>query len=195
MSSLTHLIIIVLAIFYSTASIASARPSPEIKLVLQITVDGLRGDLLNRYQAGFGKDGFKYLLNKGTVYTNAHYQYANTDSQGIARAVSSSGLASQNGSPLLEQVRRNFHPSCSGDIYIVQEPYWFLFEKGPIATMHGSPWRYDTHVPSIFANPAIKAQRVHLLVHPIDVASTIAAFLGMTPPTSAQGSSLEEVLH
>jgi predicted AlkP superfamily pyrophosphatase or phosphodiesterase len=118
-----------------------------------------------------------------------------TDSPGIARAVSSSGLASQKGSPLLEQVRRNFHSSRSGDIYIVQEPYWFLFEKGPIATMHGSPWRYDTHVPIIFANPAIKAQRVHRLVHPVDVAPTIAAFLGMTPPASAQGSPLEEVFH
>ena len=42
---------------------------PEIKLVLQITVDGLRGDLLNRYANGLGKGGFKYLMQNGTVYT------------------------------------------------------------------------------------------------------------------------------
>ena len=58
---------------------AAAQTQPAVKLVLQITVDGLRADLLNRYQAGFGKDGFCYLMEKGVVYTNAQYQYANTE--------------------------------------------------------------------------------------------------------------------
>ena len=61
------------------STIVNAQTRPEIRLVLQITVDGLRGDLLNRYKAGFGKDGFRYLLEKGTVYTNAQYQHANTE--------------------------------------------------------------------------------------------------------------------
>jgi hypothetical protein len=49
------------------------------RLVLQITVDGLRGDLLDRYAENFGKDGFNYLLNEGVVYRNAHYLHANTE--------------------------------------------------------------------------------------------------------------------
>jgi hypothetical protein len=59
--------------------VANAQNRPEIRLVLQITVDGLRGDLINRYRAGFGKDGFNHLLKTGTYYTNAHYQHANTE--------------------------------------------------------------------------------------------------------------------
>ena len=51
----------------------SAQTSQDIKLVLQVTVDGLRADLINRYRAGFGKDGFNYLLTRGAVYANAHY--------------------------------------------------------------------------------------------------------------------------
>jgi hypothetical protein len=31
--------------------------------------------------------------------------------------------------PLLVQVRKNHHIARSGDIYIIQEPYWFLFDK------------------------------------------------------------------
>ena len=58
---------------------ANAQTKSDVKLVLQVTVDGLRADLLNRYSDRFGKDGFRYLLNKGTVYTNAHYQHANTE--------------------------------------------------------------------------------------------------------------------
>jgi predicted AlkP superfamily pyrophosphatase or phosphodiesterase len=117
-----------------------------------------------------------------------------TDFDGIALAVASSRLSAQHTNPLIEQVRNNYHVSRSGDIYIIQEPYWFLFDKGPVAVMHGTPWRYDTHVPIIFMGPGIQPKTVHRRVHPVDVAPTIAALLGMTPPGSAQGSALEEVL-
>jgi predicted AlkP superfamily pyrophosphatase or phosphodiesterase len=117
-----------------------------------------------------------------------------TDFDGINLAVSTSSMATENSNPLIEQVRNNQHVTRSGDIYIIQEPYWFLFDEGPIASMHGSPWRYDTHVPIIFAGQGIDAQKVNRLVHPVDVAPTIAAFLGMTAPAAATGSPLTEVL-
>jgi predicted AlkP superfamily pyrophosphatase or phosphodiesterase len=116
-----------------------------------------------------------------------------TDFEGIALAVTSSRLSAQHANPLVEQVRRNHHVTRSGDIYITQEPYWFLFDKGPITAMHGSPWRYDTHVPLIFMGPGIHSQTVHRRVHPVDVAPTISALLGMTPPGSSQGLPLREV--
>ena len=118
-----------------------------------------------------------------------------TNYDGIALAVESNRLSEQQTNPLLEQVRNNHHVSRSGDIYIIQEPYWFLFDKGPVVVMHGSPWRYDTHVPIIFMGPGIHAKKVHRLVHPVDVAPTIAALLGMTPPGSAQGSLLKEIFY
>jgi predicted AlkP superfamily pyrophosphatase or phosphodiesterase len=117
-----------------------------------------------------------------------------TDSKGIALAVAGSSLVTQNGGPLQKSVRHNYHASRSGNIYVIQAPYWFLFEKGPIAVMHGSPWRYDTHVPIIFAGPGIVEQKVHRLVHPVDVAPTIAVIMGMSAPAAAQGSPLQEVL-
>ncbi len=49
------------------------------KLVLQITVDQLRGDLPTRYVDRLGQRGFRYLLEKGTYYANAHYRHANTE--------------------------------------------------------------------------------------------------------------------
>jgi len=117
-----------------------------------------------------------------------------TDFDGIELAVSTKSLSTQKGNPLLEQVRHNQHLSRSGDIYIIQEPYWFLFDEGPIPGMHGSPWRYDTHVPIIFSGPGIDAQTIHRLVHPVDVAPTIATFLGMSPPAASHGTPLKEVL-
>lgn len=58
---------------------AGARERSPVKLVLQITVDGLRGDLLNRYGDRFGKGGFRYLLEMGAVFANAHHSNANTE--------------------------------------------------------------------------------------------------------------------
>lgn len=49
------------------------------KLIVQITVDQLRGDLPMRYRDRFPKGGFRYLLEKGTHYSNAHYRHANTE--------------------------------------------------------------------------------------------------------------------
>lgn len=49
------------------------------KLILQITVDQLRGDMPYRYLDKMGKGGFNYLLKKGVVYKNAHHNHANTE--------------------------------------------------------------------------------------------------------------------
>jgi len=47
--------------------------------VLQITVDQLRGDLLTRYYERLGEGGFRYLWEKGVVYTDAHHAHANAE--------------------------------------------------------------------------------------------------------------------
>jgi predicted AlkP superfamily pyrophosphatase or phosphodiesterase len=57
---------------------ARAAGSPP-RLILQITVDQLRGDLPGRYAHRFGEGGFRYLLEQGTHYTNSHYRHANTE--------------------------------------------------------------------------------------------------------------------
>ncbi|WP_299813281.1 alkaline phosphatase family protein [uncultured Roseibium sp.] len=49
------------------------------RLVLQITVDQLRGDLLDRNREHFGEGGFAYLLENGAVYSDAHHRHANTE--------------------------------------------------------------------------------------------------------------------
>jgi predicted AlkP superfamily pyrophosphatase or phosphodiesterase len=49
------------------------------RLVLQITVDQLRGDLPLRLQDRFSPGGFLYLLDHGTWYTAAHHAHAYTE--------------------------------------------------------------------------------------------------------------------
>ncbi len=112
---------------------------------------------------------------------------------GVALAVSRAGLSPLDKTPLLRQIKRNYHPQRSGHIYLVQKPYWFIFESGPIAAMHGSPWRFDTHVPLIFIGNGIDKQHIERQVGLVDVAPTLARLLGMSPPAAAQGKPLVEV--
>ena len=49
------------------------------RLILQITVDALRGDLHRRFADLLGDGGFRYLTENGIDYRNAHYQHANTE--------------------------------------------------------------------------------------------------------------------
>ena len=58
---------------------ALAQPDNPPRLVLQVTVDALRGDLPGRFSGVLGKDGFRYLMEQGIHYSNAHYQHANTE--------------------------------------------------------------------------------------------------------------------
>ncbi len=64
-----------LAFGLGVVAVAAAEPP---RLVLQITVDQLRGDLLPRYRERFGAGGFRRLLDRGIFFANAHYETANT---------------------------------------------------------------------------------------------------------------------
>ena len=54
--------------------------SQETRLILQITVDQLRGDMLMRLDRDRLVDGgFRYLLESGIVYADTHHPHANTE--------------------------------------------------------------------------------------------------------------------
>ncbi|MDH5175472.1 MAG: alkaline phosphatase family protein [Gammaproteobacteria bacterium] len=117
---------------------------------------------------------------------------------GVAAAVSSTALRT-GGLPdtlLLRAILRNFHPKRSGDIYVVFEPNVFIndFDGLTVASSHGSPWRYDTFVPVIFAGAKLKHATVSRPVTPYDVAPTLADYLGVKPPSAAIGVPLAEVV-
>lgn len=70
-----------LALLLTSLFTAASCFASEPKLIVQITVDQLRGDLLKRYEDNFVKGrypGFKQFLDKGTLYTNTHYRHAAT---------------------------------------------------------------------------------------------------------------------
>ncbi len=117
---------------------------------------------------------------------------------GVALAVSSSALRVGRvpDTPVTRSILRNYHPNRSGDIYVVFEPNRFIndFDGLMVATTHGSPWRYDTYVPIIFAGMGIRARRINRKVATVDIAPTLSLLVGAKPPTGSFGAPLYEVM-
>lgn len=117
--------------------------------------------------------------------------------KGIAYAVTSSDIE-KNQVPdthTMQLVKNNYHPLRSGDVYVVYEPRNFINDMDglTIASTHGSPWRYDTYVPIIFAGYNIDDKKVSREVTPYDIAPTLSSILGITQPSGATGKILTEV--
>ena len=74
LSMLRNLLILYIIFVFSLESEAAERP----RLILQLTVDQLRGDMLLRHRDRFGPGGFRYLLDTGTVYADARFSHATT---------------------------------------------------------------------------------------------------------------------
>ncbi|MBW2472775.1 MAG: alkaline phosphatase family protein, partial [Deltaproteobacteria bacterium] len=117
---------------------------------------------------------------------------------GIAYAVPSIDLieGKMPDTRLYQQILRNFNPKRSGDIYLVLEPQWFVndFDGLTVASTHGSPWRYDTFVPVIFAGNGLAAKNIFREVQTVDIALTLSKYLKIKAPSGATGSPLTEVL-
>jgi len=118
---------------------------------------------------------------------------------GISLAVSSSALQAGNlpDTYLYNSVMKSFNAKRSGDIYIVFEPNWFINDFGrlKVASTHGSPWRYDTFVPIVFAGMDIKSAKVSRKIYTVDIAPTLAAYVGIKPPSASVGEILSEIFN
>ena len=97
---------------------------------------------------------------------------------------------------LIRAIRNNYNAARSGNVYVVFKPGWFINDLDGLsaAVVHGSPWRYDTYVPIIFAGYGIKPKTVSRRVHTVDVAITLSTVVGALPPSGAAGEVLLEVL-
>ena len=90
-----------------------------------------------------------------------------------------------------------YNPSRSGDVVLAQKENWyFVGDKSrntPVAT-HGAPYAYDTHVPVIIMGRGVARGRYTKPATPADIAPTLAAILGIRPPSNARGRVLAEAL-
>jgi len=114
---------------------------------------------------------------------------------GIARAFSRLQLLRGTTSitdPIERRALHGFYPSRSGDVMLVAEPYKYIAET--ITATHGSPYSYDTHVPTIIMGAGVNPGRYLEAATPADIAPTLSTLLRITAPTNSTGRVLVEAL-
>ena len=114
---------------------------------------------------------------------------------GVARAFSRVQLlrgATSITDPIERRVLHGFYPARSGDVVLVAEPYKYLGDAIPAT--HGSPYTYDTHVPTIIMGAGVTPGAYMQPATPADIAPTLSALLRISAPTSATGRVLIEAV-
>src|SRR5689334_3849573 len=114
---------------------------------------------------------------------------------GIARCFTRNQLlrgATSITDPIERRALHGFYPARSGDAVLVTELFKYLADT--ITATHGSPYSYDTHVPTIIMGPGVTAGRYLEAASPTDIAPTLAALLRITPPSNSTGRVLIEAL-
>lgn len=83
---------------------------------------------------------------------------------------------------------RSYFAERSPDLTIQWREY-FLSSAGN-ASSHGTPYRYDSHVPLILLRPGASPAIEDTPVWTVDVAPTLAGWAGVTPPAAVSGRGL-----
>ena len=96
----------------------------------------------------------------------------------------------------LDQFARGYFPGRSGQVFLVPREGDFIVDRDPLAAfMHGSPWKYDTHVPLLFHGAPFVTQVVsNDFMTQQDIVPTLAALLGTVPPATSVGRPLRQAL-
>ncbi|MCK6265873.1 alkaline phosphatase family protein [Vibrio sp. ZSDE26] len=163
-------------------------------------------------QFGLGEEVYLYFENPNLYLNHDLIKEKGLDIAKVQRFISSE-LATINGvdnaftasdieegnmpnTRVAKLVENNYFKGRSGDIYLVFNPgvYINAFDSLTVASVHGSPWRYDTFVPVIFAGYNLEGQKVHREVTPYDIAPTLSALLGVTFPSGSTGEVLNEIV-
>lgn len=100
-------------------------------------------------------------------------------------------LGNDTTTPYLEAMRKSYDPTRAAQLQIVLKPNW-IFSYRPGGSTHGSPHRYDTHVPLLLWGPGYVGRgEVKQPVEVADLAPTLAALAGLPAPRQAQGRDLQ----
>jgi len=95
--------------------------------------------------------------------------------------------------PVARRVKNGFNGARCGDVCVVTKALCF-FSEGDLPTTHGSAYNYDTHVPVILFGAGLRPGRYNADCSPSDIAPTLAALLGIEPPSNRTGRVLIEAL-
>jgi len=141
----------------------------------------LEGGHLYVPEAGLSEFG----LTRGAVVTEM-ITYLESKPE-IEKAWRVEALANASGE-LAESMQRSIVLDRMGDVLVQMGEGCLVDELG---TTHGSPHNYDRDIPIVFYGAGIEPGKVPGSAHSIDIAATLAHYLGVEPSTPLDGVVLD----
>lgn len=164
--------------------------------------------LARRFPAPFGAKSYiqkfenyqVYLLRDQPALAGENYVTAQQivrdvlleQSSVAAAATRNDLLAGAGKTEMMQAFERAYHPRRSGDVLFATLPYHT--HVGASGTTHGSPWRYDTHVPLIFFGAGVKHEIVERKTHVAALGPTVSRLLSLPVPPASDEEALPEPL-
>ena len=106
---------------------------------------------------------------------------------GVARVLRSEELHGREATddPILRATRLSYYAGRSGDLIVMQKPYWLFGVSAHdlgfgLSTDHGSPYNYDTRVPVILMGAGVRRGEYQTAATPADIAPTLAFLCAIT---------------
>jgi len=95
--------------------------------------------------------------------------------------------------PFYKMIQMGYFPPRSGDLFLIVRPGWFD-GSSRTGTTHGSPYRYDTHIPMIWYGWNIPSGKSYQAYDIIDIAPTLSYLLKIPQPGASIGKPVYEIL-
>jgi predicted AlkP superfamily pyrophosphatase or phosphodiesterase len=90
---------------------------------------------------------------------------------------------------LKERFAESTYPGRSPDVSVALQPYTVArtINPGFYMSSHGTVWNYDRRIPILFWWPGAAPEERFLPLETVDIAPTLAATIGLTPPPGLDG--------
>ena len=179
-----------------------AELNASVRKAVGIDWDALRPAFFDPTQLGImGRDG-KTLTDAALKRRIADAAVARAiELPGIAGAWTGEALAARKVDPrtspdllsVADRMALSFYPQRSGDILLMTDPLKTPAPPMPGLFMmgHSGPSDFNRRVPILFWRPGVAPQERALPVEVVDLASTLAALIGITPTDAVDGKCLE----
>ena len=95
---------------------------------------------------------------------------------------------------MLKSIDQTGNTNRSGEVFVVQDEYWYFHELETDAAMHGSPYDYSRRGQLMFWGGPIQQARIERRVEARDIAPTLARILGVEPPKASTGMPITEIV-
>ena len=99
--------------------------------------------------------------------------------------------ADLNAGDVIGKFRRSYHPDRSADVLLQTRRH---YSTNSTPANHGTPHDYDTHVPLVFLRGNLPAGVDGSYVRTVDIAPTVAAWMGVTSPDDLDGIPLIQAI-